>query len=75
MSLGITDDEHAEAEREIQLASYREALRLAWSSGVMSPDESQALENLRTLFAIHTDEQRAVEAEVLEAMRGKDNGA
>jgi hypothetical protein len=75
MSLGIKDDEHAEAEREIQRETYRDALRLAWSTGVLSSEDSKAIENLRSLFGVNADEQRALEAEVQEEARGKNNGA
>ncbi len=74
MSLGISDEEHTAAEREVQRETYGDALHLAWTSGVLSGDDSSALENLRKLFGICTDEQRAMEAEILSEFRGKGDG-
>ena len=74
MSLGISDEEHTAAEREVQREAYGDALHLAWTSGVLSGDDSSALENLRKLFGICTDEQRAMEAEILSEFRGKGDG-
>lgn len=74
MSLGITDVEHAEAEREIQRETYGEAIRLAWSSGAVTGEESPALENLRRLFGISTPEQLSMEQEILNEYLRKDNG-
>ena len=74
MSLGIADEEHTAAEREVQREAYSDALRLAWTSGVLSADDNPALENLRKLFGICTDEQRAMEAEILNEYRGKGDG-
>lgn len=52
----ITDEEHHELKRKIQLASYMSVLREAWQKGKPSEEDVENLKNLQNLYGISDDE-------------------
>ena len=62
---GITDQEHAQLEKEVQIDAYVEALRIAWRDGVVSRNEVQVLKLMREKFNITLEEHVSAEARIL----------
>lgn len=54
--LSITDKEHDELKRKIELASYVSVLREAWQKGKPSEEDVGNLKNLQNLYGISDDE-------------------
>ncbi len=48
----ISDEEHAEIEKRIQVDAYVEALRIAWKDGVITQNEQTVLKMMREKFNI-----------------------
>jgi tetratricopeptide (TPR) repeat protein len=67
-SLTISDSEHALLEREVQLETYTEALRMAWKSGIITANDAKTHENLRTLYGVSMEQHLVIEAGLLREM-------
>jgi CheY-like chemotaxis protein len=61
----ISDDEHRELEKQIQIDAYVEALRIAWKDGVISQNENDVLQLMRQKFNITMEEHMSAEAKIL----------
>lgn len=61
----ITDDEHKELEKQIQIDAYVEALRIAWKDGVISQNGNDVLLLMRGKFSITLEEHMSAEAKIL----------
>jgi CheY-like chemotaxis protein len=61
----ITEEEHVELEKQIQVDAYVEALRIAWKDGVISQNENDVLEMMRQKFNISMEEHMSAEAKIL----------
>ncbi len=61
----ITDEEHKELEKQIQIDAYVEALRIAWKDGVISQGENDVLLLMREKFNITMEEHMSAEAKIL----------
>jgi CheY-like chemotaxis protein len=61
----ITDEEHKELEKQIQIDAYVEALRIAWKDGVISQGENDVLLLMREKFSITMEEHMSAEAKIL----------
>jgi CheY-like chemotaxis protein len=62
---GITDQEHAQLQKEVQIDAYVEALRIAWRDGVVSRNEDEVLKLMRDKFNITLEEHVSAEARIL----------
>jgi hypothetical protein len=69
VSLGVQEDEHALLEREVRLETYREALRSAWKSGLITSDDLSTGENLRKLYGLGKEDHLVIEAAVMNEMK------
>ena len=65
----ITDLEHKELEKQIQIDAYVEALRIAWKDGVISQNENEVLQLMREKFNITMEEHMSAEAKILWAKK------
>jgi hypothetical protein len=65
-TLGISDEEHKNLERELQVDIYLHALTVAWRGGGMSAKDSERLEYFRNKFHISSDEHFRLEKQVRE---------
>ncbi len=61
----ISDEEHKELEKQIQIDAYVEALRIAWKDGVISEGENDVLLLMREKFNITMEEHMSAEAKIL----------
>lgn len=61
----ITDEEHRDLQKQIQIDAYVEALRIAWKDGVLSQGENDVLEMMREKFSITMEEHMSAEAKIL----------
>lgn len=61
----ITEDEHKELEKQIQIDAYVEALRIAWRDGVITQNENDVLQLMRQKFNISMEEHMSAEAKIL----------
>jgi hypothetical protein len=68
-SFGVSDDNHAVIEREVQLEVYTEALRSAWKAGIISPDDASTKENLRVLYGVKMDEHLVIESSLMRELQ------
>jgi CheY-like chemotaxis protein len=68
----ITDDEHKELEKQIQIDAYVEALRIAWRDGAISQNENDVLLIMREKFNITMEEHMSAEAKILWAKNTPD---
>ncbi|HTR80387.1 MAG TPA: response regulator [Bacteroidota bacterium] len=65
----ITDEQHAQLEKEIKTEAYVEALRIVLHDGVVSQNEERVLELMRKRYGITMDEHNSAQAKILEAKR------
>jgi CheY-like chemotaxis protein len=65
----ITDEEHKELEKQIQIDAYVEALRIAWKDGVITQNENDVLQLMRQKFNISMEEHMSAEAKILWAKK------
>ena len=56
ISFSISDTEHMEAERSVQVSAYIDAVRQLWKSGNPSNEDFMHLKNLQQFFKISDDE-------------------
>ena len=56
ISFSISDTEHMEAERSVQVSAYIDAVRNLWQSGNPSDEDLMHLKNLQQFFKISDDE-------------------
>ncbi|MBF8294828.1 MAG: two component LuxR family transcriptional regulator [Bacteroidetes bacterium] len=68
----ITDAEHKELEKQIQIDAYVEALRIAWRDGALSQNENDVLQIMREKFNITMEEHMSAEAKILWAKNTPD---
>ena len=61
----ISDEEHLETEKQIQIDAYVEALRIAWKDGVITQNESDVLQMMRQKFNISMEQHMSAEAKIL----------
>ena len=62
---GITDQEHEQLQKEVQIDAYGEALRIAWRDSVLTRNEDQVLKLMRDKFNITLEEHVSAEARIL----------
>jgi CheY-like chemotaxis protein len=61
----ISDEEHLEIEKQIQIDAYVEALRIAWKDGVITQNENDVLQMMRQKFNISMEQHMSAEAKIL----------
>ena len=61
----ISDQEHAELEKQVQVDAYVEALRIAWRDGAITQNENDVLVMMREKFSISMEEHLSAEAKIL----------
>jgi CheY-like chemotaxis protein len=61
----ISDEEHKELEKQIQIDAYVEALRIAWKDGAISQGQNDVLLLMREKFNITMEEHMSAEAKIL----------
>ncbi len=62
--LGISDDEHAEIIRSVQVNSYIDTLRATWQKGAITSDDSGILAHLCQLYNISEEEHARLTKQV-----------
>ncbi len=60
ISFSISDTEHMEAERSVQVSAYVDAVRNLWQSGNPSDEDLMHLKNLQQFFKISDDEHASI---------------
>ena len=65
----ISEQQHAQLEKEIKTEAYVEALRIVLHDGVVTENEERVLELMRKRYSITMEEHKASEAKILEAKR------
>ena len=60
ISMNISEEQHKEVERRVQIASYASALTEIWKNGKPSDEDTQQLSRLQSLFGISTDEHKGL---------------
>jgi CheY-like chemotaxis protein len=60
ISFSISDMEHMEAERSVQVSAYIDAVRTLWQSGHPSEEDMTHLKNLQQFFKISDDEHNSI---------------
>jgi CheY-like chemotaxis protein len=68
---GITQQEHAEIEREVKVQAYVDALQIAWKDGVVTENEQKVLEMMRHRYSISAEEHLSAELKIDEARRSR----
>jgi len=61
----ISQEEHTELEKQVQIDAYIEALRIAWRDGAISQNESEVLQVMREKYNISMEEHMSAEAKIL----------
>jgi len=61
----ITDEEHTDLEKQVQVDAYEEALRIAWRDGAITQSENDVLVMMREKFSISMEEHLSAEAKIL----------
>ena len=61
----ISDEEHKDLEKQIQIDAYVEALRIAWKDGAISQGGNDVLQLMREKFNITMEEHMSAEAKIL----------
>ena len=61
----ISDEDHSEIEKQIQIDAYVEALRIAWKDGVITQNENEVLQIMRQKFSISMEQHMSAEAKIL----------
>ena len=65
----ISEQQHAQLEKEIKTEAYVEALRIVLHDGVVTENEERVLELMRKRYSITMEEHKDSEAKILEAKR------
>jgi CheY-like chemotaxis protein len=60
ISFSISDTEHMEVERSVQVGAYIDAVRTLWQTGKPSDEDSVHLKNLQQFFKISDDEHSSI---------------
>ena len=68
VSLGVKEEEHVMLERDVQIETFKDALRSAWRSGIISSSDDVTHENLRKLYGITPDECLPIKVDVMREM-------
>ena len=61
----ITEEEHGELQKQVQIDAYVEALRIAWRDGAITQSENDVLVMMREKFSISMEEHLSAEAKIL----------
>jgi CheY-like chemotaxis protein len=61
----LSQEEHTELEKQVQIDAYIEALRIAWRDGAISQNESEVLQVMREKYNISMEEHMSAEAKIL----------
>ena len=64
-AFGISEQDHEQLQKEVQIDAYVEALRITWRDGVVSRNEDQVLKLMRDKFNITFEEHVSAEARIL----------
>ncbi|MEK9136341.1 MAG: hypothetical protein AAB393_04405, partial [Bacteroidota bacterium] len=67
-SLGVDGNEHALMEREVQREVFTAALRSALKNGVITPEDAVTKDNLRTMYAVSSEDYLVIETRLLREM-------
>ena len=63
-SMGVSDQEHASLEQEVQLDIYLQAIVDSWKNGSITPQDLDRLDILREKFNISAEEHMRLEKQV-----------
>jgi CheY-like chemotaxis protein len=66
---GITQEDHAQLEREIKIEAYLEALHIAWRDNILSDTEQKTLQMMLDKYNISPEEQTIAETRYDEIKR------
>ena len=72
-SFGLSDNDHASLEREIQLEAYTEALRSAMKAGIITPNDTSAHDNFRELYGVRIEEHLTIEKSLYREIQQQEN--
>jgi CheY-like chemotaxis protein len=75
ISFSISDTEHMEAERSVQVSAYVDAVRKLWQSGIPSDEDFMHLKNLQQFFKISDDEHGSITKQVKKELGMPDDTA
>ena len=64
-SFGLSDDDQALLEREVQLEAYTDALRSAMKAGIIAAGDKSSHDNFRELYGIRIEDHLTIEAALL----------
>jgi hypothetical protein len=62
--LGLTQADHEAIRQEVQLGIYLQAIVDGWKNGVITPQDSEKLDQLREQFQISAEEHLRLEKQV-----------
>jgi hypothetical protein len=62
--LGLTQADHEAIQQEVQLGIYLQAIVDGWKNGVITPQDSEKLDQLREQFHISAEEHLRLEKQV-----------
>ncbi|MCX6122849.1 MAG: response regulator [Ignavibacteriales bacterium] len=75
ISFSISDTEHMDAERSVQVSAYIDAVRKLWQSGSPSDEDLMHLKNLQQFFKISDDEHGSITKRVKKELGMADDTA
>jgi len=75
ISFSISDTEHMEAERAVQVSAYVDAVRKLWQNGIPSDEDFMHLKNLQQFFKISDDEHGSITKHVKKELGMPDDTA
>ena len=75
ISFSISDTEHMEAERAVQVSAYVDAVRKLWQSSIPSDEDFMHLKNLQQFFKISDDEHGSITKHVKKELGMPDDTA
>jgi CheY-like chemotaxis protein len=75
ISFSISDTEHMEAERSVQVSAYVDAVRKLWQSGNPTDEDLMHLKNLQQFFKISDDEHLSIRNRVKKELGMPDDTA
>jgi hypothetical protein len=61
---GLTQKEHESLQQEVQIEIYLQAITDVWQDGVITPQDSELLEQLRDQFNISAEEHLRLEKQI-----------
>ena len=75
ISFSISDTEHMESERSVQVSAYIDAVRNLWQSGNPSEEDLMHLKNLQQFFKIADDEHVSITKRIKKELGMPDDSA